>query len=346
MSVTQPIDVSTHSVYYNRIYSSFSVRSSTQNIMARTINHLFKIKLVKTKTLVTWVACLFFLLCHFANVAQERQVRSSGLTFNVYLKGFENRKANEPAIIFESGMGTDLGNWDTVIDQLAKVAPVFCYDRLNIGKSEKVYELPTVTRVAENLKALLTSLNIAPPYLLVGHSLGGVYIRAYAGLFQKDVAGLVFIDPADFTESKEEWNNIFRKIGVSEERINVMLQRRLYDNIKIDSAHYGPSSESFVLTDLRRGDFAELETLPVPVVPMCFFVGGKFEVPVAQRSTEFDHEKFFIVKTNTNMEHWRAFIDASPKGGSIIYLSKCGHFVHRDDPDMVVSTISSMIKKL
>ncbi len=237
-------------------------------------------------------------------MAQQKLVKANGKTFNVYLKGFENRKKNSPAIIFENGMGVGLGNWDTVIDQVSKFAAVFAYDRSGEGNSEKVFQMPTPRLVAENLRSLLASLNIPPPYILVGHSMGGLYARAFAGFYTNEISALVFIDPADFTETKEGWNSIFRAIGVPEKKIDDMLYDRLYKKSEVDSVNFGPWSEGQILSELRRTDFAEISSLPVPDVPVYFFIGGRLEVPPERRSKNYDHEAFFKERTNVNIERW------------------------------------------
>jgi len=292
---------------------------------------------------------LVFLICLLFSgktFAQEKSVKVNGINFNVYTKGLENRKHNTPVLIFENGMGVGLGTWDLLLDKLSNTVPVFAYDRANVEKSGKIYELPTIKRVSENLKGILTTLKIQPPYVLVGHSMGGLYIRAFSGFYPNDIVGLVFIDPADFTETKKDWNQIFRKIGVPEKRIDEMLYSRLYIPSKVDSLHYGTWSESQVLGEMRRTDFAEINSLPLPQVPICFFIGGKFEVPLDRRSKDFDQEAFFTERTNVNIERWRKFIYSSVKGGSLIYLSKSGHFLHRDDTDAVAGNINLLLDKV
>lgn len=274
-----------------------------------------------------------------ATYAQEKLVKANGIHFNVYTKGMESRVPGTPVIVFENGMGSRLDNWDKVIGQISGFAPVLAYDRAGIGKSEKVYQMPGIKFVNENLRAILKTLNIPPPYILVGHSFGGVYIRTYAGFYPDEVAGLVFVDPADFTETKNDWNNIFRTLGLPEEKIEAMLRRRLYQVSKTDSLNYGPWSELQVLTELRRNDFAEVSKLPLPSVPVYFFVGGKFEVPVEMRSKEYDHEKFFHVKNNSNMDRWKHLIYASKKPGALIYLTNAGHYIQRDEPESVIANI-------
>ena len=67
---------------------------------------------------------------------------------------------------------------------------------------------------------------------------------------------------------------------------------------------------------------------------------------VERRSKEFNQEEFFNVRTNINIERWKKFIYSSNKGGSLIYLSKAGHFVHRDDPKAFIHHIKFMVETL
>jgi pimeloyl-ACP methyl ester carboxylesterase len=290
-----------------------------------------------------------FILIILPSLAQEKSVNVNGKNFAVYTKGLENRKPNAPVLVFENGLGVGIGSWNTVLDELATIAPVFAYDRAGVEKSDKIYEMPTPRQTAENLKAILTTLAIAPPYVIVGHSMGGIYARGYAGIYPGDVAGLVFVDPADFTESKDDWNQIFREIGVPEKRIDEMIYNRLYQTKPVtpsDSLYFGAWSEGQVLSALRRTDFAEIKDLPLPNVPIYFFVGGKFEVPAAYRSKDYDHERFFHVKNAKNISRWLQVIHASSKGGALIYLSNSGHYIHRDDARAVITGIRLLLESL
>lgn len=290
---------------------------------------------------------LLLLFFNTPGTCQERIVSVGSRQYNVFTKGIEKRSAREPVLVFESGMGVGLKNWDKIIDQIAQFAPVFAYDRAGIGKSEKAYQLPTPQLVSEHLHSILKSLNIHPPYILVGHSLGGLYARGFAGHYPDEVSGLVFIDPADFTETKNDWNDIFRKMGIPEKKIDEMLFNRLYNQkSEVDSVNFGPWSERYVLNELRKTDFAEISALPLPEVPIYFFVGGKFEVPVAQRSKDYDHEMFFHIKNNSNMDRWKQLIYSSNKGGALIYLTNAGHYVHSDDPKSVISNIRILVEDL
>ncbi len=295
------------------------------------------------------IISFLLLLLVFTAHAQERLVKVNDKNFAVYTKGLENRKPNAPVLVFENGLGVGLSSWNTILDELANIAPVFAYDRAGVEKSDRVLQMPTPKQTAENLKAILTTLNIPPPYVVVGHSMGGVYARGFAGIYPNDIAGLVFVDPADFTETKDDWNQIFREIGVPEKRIDEMIYNRLYKPNPLsptDSLYYGAWSEGQVLSTLRRTDFAEVRNLPLPNVPIYFFVGGKFEVPVEYRSKDYDHEKFFHVKNAKNIQRWLQVIHSSGKGGTLIYLSNSGHYIHRDDARSVIAGIRLLLDSL
>lgn len=289
------------------------------------------------------IIALLLLSSALSSHAQEKRVPLNGTNYTVYTKGLDKRKKTTPALIFENGLGVGLGNWSTIIDELSKHAPVFAYNRAGVETSDRLLKMPTPKLVADNLKALLTTLNIQPPYILIGHSLGGMYIRAFAGYYPNDVAALVFIDPADFTETKQEWNSIFRTLGLPEKKIDEMLYDRLYKKTEIDSANFGPSTEAQVLAELRRTDFAEINRLPLPNVPIVFFASGKFEVPPDRWSKDFNQQEFFKVRTRLNIDRWRALIDTSPQNSALIYLPQAGHFIHRDTPTPVITQIKSLL---
>jgi pimeloyl-ACP methyl ester carboxylesterase len=289
---------------------------------------------------------VLFIIWSTALSAQERLLQANGRTFRVFMKGFENRTPGTPAVIFENGLGVDLSHWNTILDSVARFAPVFAYDRTGTGESERIFRMPTIQSISNDLKALLQSAHVDPPYILVGHSLGGVFIRAFAGYFPGDIAGLVFIDPADFLETSDDWRTLLKDMGVSHVRIEEMMRARLYGNPKVDSANFGVWSEAQLLASLRKSDFKELNALPVPTVPIYFFVGGKFEVPRNNWSKDFDHPKFFLVKTSRNVDRWEQFVYKYSSGGAVIYLTDCGHFVHRDNPESVIGNLRVMFNSL
>jgi pimeloyl-ACP methyl ester carboxylesterase len=104
----------------------------------------------------------------------------------------------QPTVIVEAGMGepaTDSHTWDKVIATVSKTHEICVYDRAGLGKSDSVTNSSRTSQdLAVDLHALLVAAKISPPYILVGHSIGGFIIRVYASKYPKDVAGVVLVD--------------------------------------------------------------------------------------------------------------------------------------------------------
>ena len=106
-----------------------------------------------------------------------------------------------PAVIFDAALGGSSLSWTYVQPAVAEFSTACVYDRAGFGWSDAGPMPRTVERIASELDALLSAAEIPPPYVLVGHSFGGLTIRAYAASHRRHVAGLVFVDPAH----PEEW---------------------------------------------------------------------------------------------------------------------------------------------
>ena len=133
-----------------------------------------------------------------------RIVNVAGGDMRVWTEGLAQRQPGKPVVILEAGAGNGLEAWRPVFADIAKRAPVVAYDRRGIGQSQPDTERPTLRRVAASLHALLQRLGAAPPYVLVGHSWGGAFIRAFADAHPRDVAGMVFVDASDIETSRPE----------------------------------------------------------------------------------------------------------------------------------------------
>ena len=99
-----------------------------------------------------------------------------------------------PTVVLEAGLGGMSSAWAWVQSETAKFSHVVSYDRAGLGWSETDTTPKTAMQVAQRLRSLLQSANTTPPYVLVGHSMGGFFIRVFADLFPKEVAGLVLVD--------------------------------------------------------------------------------------------------------------------------------------------------------
>jgi pimeloyl-ACP methyl ester carboxylesterase len=115
-----------------------------------------------------------------------------------------------PTVVFDAALGGSSLSWWFVQPEVARFTQACAYDRAGFGWSEAGPMPRTAGRIASELRALLDKSNIAPPYLLVGHSFGALVMRIFAGRHNDDVCGLVLVEPA-FPEDWIEPNDHERR---------------------------------------------------------------------------------------------------------------------------------------
>jgi pimeloyl-ACP methyl ester carboxylesterase len=104
------------------------------------------------------------------------------------------RDAAPPTVVLEAGMASMSANWAWVQDELAGEFRVVSYDRAGLGWSEPGTGRPDAASSATELHTALGAAGIGPPYLLAGHSYGGLVVRMFADQYPGEVAGLVLVD--------------------------------------------------------------------------------------------------------------------------------------------------------
>ncbi len=107
-----------------------------------------------------------------------------------------------PTVILDSGLGDTYLSWRKVQPEIAKFARVCSYDRAGLGYSQSASGPRTSRIIAEQLHALLQAAGVKPPYVLVGHSMGGYNVRLYASSYPTDVAGMVLVDASHPEQDK------------------------------------------------------------------------------------------------------------------------------------------------
>lgn len=107
-----------------------------------------------------------------------------------------------PTVILDSGAGGIGLSWELVRPAIAKVTRVVTYDRAGLGWSDPSPKPRKADVMAEELHTMLKNANIAGPYILVGHSLGGPVARLFAAKYPDEVAGLVMVDSAHEQQMK------------------------------------------------------------------------------------------------------------------------------------------------
>lgn len=97
-------------------------------------------------------------------------------------------------VVFENGSRATIANWGTVPERLAQEASVFVYNRPGYGNSEAAATPRDGRTIVEELRAVLRYKGLPPPYVLVGHSVGGLYLQLFARMYPDEVTALVLVD--------------------------------------------------------------------------------------------------------------------------------------------------------
>lgn len=119
----------------------------------------------------------------------------------IYVSDMGQGMAAGPTVIFESGIAATSQNWLRVQQSVAGYTRAVSYDRGGLGWSSSCVSERTPTNIARELRELLELAGIPGPYIMVGHSFGGLVVRRFAVLYPDDVVGVVLVDPMRI----EEW---------------------------------------------------------------------------------------------------------------------------------------------
>jgi len=301
---------------------------------------------MKKLTLSVSVLCLL-LTASVVEAQNVRQVEVDGHLMRVRTSWLENAGGpGAPVVVFEAGGGGGLDTWGSVLGDVTDFAAVVAYDRAGMRGSESDGELPTPRHVAENLHALLEQVGAKPPYVLVGHSLGGPYIRMFTGMYPDDVGGLVYVDPTDIV-TEDDRRALDQAMGLAPGGFAQAFEatRQSLADTQLPA---GVLAESEVAADLINTHFAEFHSLPpVPDIPVTVLMATRFEPSqwaMMSRSVQLDceprecHDRTMRVR----MEMLTA-VSREVTNGTLTLVNNSGHFIQADDPDLVVWAIRRVV---
>lgn len=264
----------------------------------------------------------------------------SGFKVEVLTSGMENNQADKPVVVFENGMASGFGSWETVAEEISKTNAVFRYNRPRIGESENDSLPPTTEHIVSNLRKMLLQKGLEPPYLLVSHSFGGAYIRSFASQYPDEIAGLVFVDPVDFTKKKGFGALPYLEIGLTQHQIDSMFgetYEKFIEKLYEEMPNFYVE-EVKISRALNATGFEECVHNPLPNIPVHFIMAGGYTHSDDRGETIYDKEKLFRINNNIKMKRWLEIINPL-KYGKFFYSSSSGHFVQVDDPKLVFYSI-------
>jgi pimeloyl-ACP methyl ester carboxylesterase len=269
-----------------------------------------------------------------------RVLEYQGRPVRVATAGLEQRREGQPVVVFESGGATPLETWDHVLPLVATFAPVVAYDRPGTGQSGWDEMPPTPERVAVRLRNLLAQMDVRPPYVLVGHSWGGALARYFVGLYPQEVAGALFLDPTDITQSPEDEIAIFESIGAGTAEYDAF-----YAIMEAGmSAVPAPlQAEAAVVLNLMRSEMGDRAIPAAPNIPMSVILAGSVAAPPAGL-LPFDTQAYARAVFESRLIRLATWANPS-RGGTFSVAENSGHFIHSEDPELVAETIRALVQR-
>jgi pimeloyl-ACP methyl ester carboxylesterase len=274
------------------------------------------------KIIVRYLVTLCLLACVYSSLfAQKKRTATGNAETQRYVDvgghklWLKMAGSGTPTVVLDYGLGGNIQTWDNVFPEVARFARVVAYDRTGYGKSEPAPEPRSFERIAIDLHSMLHAAHVEPPYVLVGHSLGGANIRAFAKLFKDEVAGLVFVDPFNekiFTSASEK----------DREAATAQQEAALKD------APPGIQAEWQFIKGEIENNLAQLLAFGAPPdVPMMLLVAGR------------DRPPGWVKSVLATYETW---ITEASEGG-LVLTPDSRHAIQRDDPSLVISAIRRVV---
>ena len=222
-------------------------------------------------------------------------------------------KTRAPTVILEAGTGDSSEVWNVVQKQVEQFAPVCSYDRLGLGKSDKHTAPRTADEIVSDLHDLLQAARIVPPYVMAGHSIGGSYARKYAALYPREVTGLVLVDSAHAEQ--------FARVS----QISPEWAQRIHDRFPEDeqvAQGFLPGNER--LAWHFDGPLVVIEHGPMPP--------SAASDAMAKQSEPVFHLLQQDLAGRSKYEQLRE-------------AKKSGHYIQRDEPELVTQSIKDVIRE-
>lgn len=284
------------------------------------------------------ITLILFVVSAFGNVsisfAQKeapltRMLTVDGIPTRVLTAGLDERRPGQPVIVLEAGGGADLETWRPILAGAARLAPVVAYDRRGHGGSAADTEPPTLRRSAQNLHAVLQQLQAPPPYLLVGHSWGGLIIRGFSDLYASEIAGLVYLDVPDFETTRQERAAVLP----AEDRPRGLGPPDL-PAIPVDTPSGLRAALEQMLEEMRN-DYPTARAFKQPS-------GIPVAVVITTRADRLKGNGGPLVRLQIDKQSEWAL---ASRNGLFVLAGHTGHQVHRDDPALVLNLIAHVLRQ-
>ena len=254
-----------------------------------------------------------------------------------------------PAVILESGLGDTYLSWVKVQPQIAKFTRVCSYDRAGLGYSDSSSEPRTSKAIAQELHALLQAAGVTPPYVLVGHSMGGFDVRLYASLYRDTVAGMVLVDASHPDQENRlplELKNLegsgLREMEFLEYTMPFGLPRLIglcEEDAVQRAAECNSHNAGEVVVEMKAVSESSAQTAATPSL-------GDMPLAVLSHDPEKPSSEFAPDLANPVNEAWEKMQEEmahlSTRGTQTI-VKNSAHYIQIDQPDAVIDAVRTVL---
>ena len=274
-----------------------------------------------------------------------------------------------PTVILEAGLGSNSNSWSGIHDTLAEATQVCAYDRSGMGWSAYNTDMVSSEQIANTLHTLLNNAEILSPYVMVGHSAGGVYVRQFAALYPDDVAGIVLVDssheqqtsrlPTELQDISAGFETLLRfcravaPFGII--RVSGMVEAQFEgspfsdDVLQAAIAHAKQTHTcSAMLAANNAFDTDTSQVAPPPDlgdIPLIVLTAGKGYADEPNWVPADFPLSVLEEADNIWMDMQSELASLSTESEQIV-VGSAGHNIHLDDPDAVIDAILEMVVTL
>jgi pimeloyl-ACP methyl ester carboxylesterase len=225
----------------------------------------------------------------------------------------------KPSMVLINGGSGPIEGWMKILPEISRTATVFSYNRFGVANSDKPKEPQDGKTIVETLREALSIAHIKPPYLLVGHSLGGLYANLFARLYPNEIAGIVFLESS---HPKDLDLNEFQ--GKTLKTVKKMLG--VFDHL---SSHKRFDEVNFV--ELTVNQLQESDAFPE--IPVYIITGQKENRMVPEEVRK------------KRLQNQLEYLSLSMQSRHII-APKSGHFPQLTEPTVVIEAIVDCVKQI